>query len=90
MSDQSYETLSSYEEEFHGYLIYVERNPDNWRQGLIWSVIDIDKNEVLEDELCFDIKQALDEAKRAVTQIAPDITPNLESDNSHSSTILSN
>ncbi|MGO4893369.1 hypothetical protein [Flavobacterium sp. W21_SRS_FM6] len=29
---------SSYEEEFMGFEIYIEPNPDKWREGFVWLV----------------------------------------------------
>ena len=56
--------IGSIEEEFEGYEIYIENNPDHYRGGYEWSVSKDD--ETLDSDLAFSIESALAEAKDSI------------------------
>lgn len=55
-------TAESYEEEYFGYEIYVEKNRDKYRGGFEWSVCK-DENE-LDAGLAFSVDDAIAEARK--------------------------
>ncbi|WP_323813420.1 hypothetical protein [Cellvibrio sp. NN19] len=54
----------SIEEEFKDYTIYIENNPDPYREGFEWSICK--DNEILESNLAFTVEDAFQEAKTAI------------------------
>lgn len=52
------------EEEYKTYTIHIEKNPDQWRGGFIWSVCKED--EELETGLDFTVETAREEAQRSI------------------------
>lgn len=56
--------IGSIEEEFEGYEIYIENNPDHYRGGYEWAVCKDD--EILDSDLAFSIESALAEAKDSI------------------------
>lgn len=55
------------EEEFEGYEIYIENNPDIYRGGFEWC---ISKDEILWDSgISFNIEDAIAEAKNSVVTL---------------------
>jgi len=56
--------IGSIEEEFEGYEIYIEDNPDRYRGGYEWSVCKDD--EMLDSDLAFSIESAISEAKDSI------------------------
>lgn len=70
MNDKIYPADSasnSYEEEYFGYEIYVEKNRDQYRGGFEWSVCK-DESE-LDVGLAFSVNDALTEARKFVDSI---------------------
>lgn len=55
-----------HEETYLDYEIYIDENPDPYREGLIWSVCR--NNEELYEGLEFDFKDALQSAQRAARE----------------------
>lgn len=51
-----------YEEEYQGFEIYVELNPDRYNEGYIWSISKNDER--LNEGLEFDIQLAIDLARK--------------------------
>ena len=49
--------IGSIEEEFEGYEIYIENNPDDYRGGYEWSVCKDD--EMLVSDLAFSIESGI-------------------------------
>lgn len=60
-------TADSYEEEYFGYEIYIEKNRDRYRGGFEWSVCK-DENE-LDVGLTFTVNDALSEARKFVDSV---------------------
>lgn len=58
----------AYEEEWCGYVIYIERNPDRFWGGFEWFV-SFD-NEVIQSELAFHFDFALAEAQQFINSRA--------------------
>ena len=58
----------SYEEEYRGYEIYIEKKPDPYRGGFMWSVCK--DCEELETDLCFTIGSAVQDARKFVDEKA--------------------
>lgn len=55
---------TTYEEEYLGYQIYIEPNPDRYNEGFEWA---ISKDGVIwDDGLKFSIEDALEAARKAV------------------------
>lgn len=55
---------TTYEEEYLGYEIYIEPNPDRYNEGFEWA---ISKDGVIwNDGLKFSIEDALEAARKAV------------------------
>ncbi|WP_233267282.1 hypothetical protein [Paraglaciecola sp. L3A3] len=52
---------STYEEEFMGFEIFVEPNPDKWQGGYIWTVCK-DEEEIYSD-LEFEFDDAINSAR---------------------------
>ncbi|MCT8864128.1 hypothetical protein [Shewanella xiamenensis] len=58
----------AYEEEWCGYAIYIERNPDRFRGGFEWLVCF--DNEVIQSGLAFHFDFALAEAQQFINSRA--------------------
>lgn len=56
-----------YEEIYKGHEIYIEKNPDPYREDLDWSVCR--DNEVLDEGGAYTVKDALAEAYRTVDSL---------------------
>jgi hypothetical protein len=54
-----------FEEEYQGFEIYVEPNPDHYNEGFVWSISKND--ECLDEGIEFDIQMAIDAARKAIT-----------------------
>lgn len=53
-----------YEEEVNGCTIFIDVNPDRWREGFVWSVC---KNDIeLDSGLTFDVADAIGGANSVV------------------------
>jgi hypothetical protein len=52
------------EEEFEGYRIYIENNPDHYCGGYEWSVCK--DNEILDSDFAFSIEAALDASRTSI------------------------
>ncbi|PKH98166.1 hypothetical protein CXF78_20050 [Shewanella sp. 11B5] len=61
--DNDSSTSLPFEDEYKGYEIYVEPNPDQHNEGFSWSISKND--ECLDSGLEFDIKMAIDAARKA-------------------------
>jgi hypothetical protein len=74
-----------YEEEYNGFIIYIERNPDPYRGGYIWQIIDDEQSMIIEDELCFDKAVGLEQARNRADQLrsAPASSADTDSDCNH-------
>ncbi|MGK0270025.1 MAG: hypothetical protein ACI88H_000658 [Cocleimonas sp.] len=59
----------THEEEYLGFSIYIEPNPDQYNEGFIWSVSD-ETNE-LDTGLEFTLNQALEAAKQKALELKP-------------------
>jgi hypothetical protein len=57
-----------FEEEYQGFEIYVEENPDHYNEGYNWSISKND--ECLDSGLEFDIQMAIEAARKAVAVLA--------------------
>lgn len=55
---------TTYEEEYLGYQIYIEPNPDRYNEGFEWVICKDDV--VWDDGLKFSIEDALESARKAV------------------------
>jgi hypothetical protein len=53
-----------FEEEYQGFEIYVEENPDHYNEGYSWSISKDD--ECIDEDIEFDIQMAIDAARKAV------------------------
>ena len=62
--DNDSSTSLPFEDEYKGYEIYVEPNPDQHNDGFSWSISKND--ECLDSGLEFDIKMAIDTAHDAI------------------------
>lgn len=58
----------SHEEERNGLMIYAEANPDRWRGGFIWTLVDEKNAEITDEGLAFTMEDALKEARNAADQ----------------------
>jgi len=56
-----------FEEEYQGFEIYVETNPDHYSEGFIWSISKSD--EYLDQGLEFDIQMAIDAARDTIANL---------------------
>lgn len=56
-----------FEEEYLGYLIFIDKNPDTYRGGLIWEISK--ENEILETDIEFSQEFALKSATEAVDRL---------------------
>jgi hypothetical protein len=63
--DKDTRTTLPFEEEYQGFEIYVEENPDHYNEGYVWSVSKND--ECLDEGIEFDIQMAIDAARKAMT-----------------------
>ncbi|WP_445946535.1 hypothetical protein [Shewanella sp.] len=54
-----------FEDEYQGFEIYVEPNPDHYNEGFVWSISKND--ECLDEGIEFDIQMAIDAAREAIT-----------------------
>jgi hypothetical protein len=61
--DNDSSTSLPFEDEYKGYEIYVEPNPDQHNEGFSWSISKND--ECLDSGLEFEIKMAIDSARKA-------------------------
>tara|TARA_R110000868_G_scaffold323467_1_gene584414 strand:+ start:1085 stop:1303 length:219 start_codon:yes stop_codon:yes gene_type:complete len=55
---------SSYEEEIMGFEIYIEPNPDRWREGFVWLVYQ--DGEEVDSGLEFGFDEALEASKETI------------------------
>jgi len=53
-----------FEEEYQGFEIYIEQNPDNYSEGFCWSISRND--ECLNEGIEFDIQSAINMARKAI------------------------
>ena len=60
-------TADSYEEEYFGYQIYIEKNRDRYRGGFEWFVCK-DENE-LDAGLAFSVNDSLAEARKFMDSV---------------------
>ncbi|MCT8985290.1 hypothetical protein [Shewanella phaeophyticola] len=56
-----------FEEEYQGFEIYVEENPDHYNEGYSWSVSKND--ECIDEGIEFDIKMAIDAARDTIANL---------------------
>ncbi len=56
--------IQTYEEQYQGYDVVIEANPDSYRGGFSWSISHEDA--VLESGLAFSLAGAMDEAKKYI------------------------
>ncbi|MBT1446542.1 hypothetical protein KJI95_18770 [Shewanella sp. JM162201] len=64
---KDYYPFISHEEEYKGYVIYVENNPDSYRGGYEYSVSDGEA--IIEDGLVFDVEDALQSARSFIDSL---------------------
>ena len=63
-TDSSLDMADSFEEEFMGFEIYIEPNPDKWREGFVWLVCKDD--EAVDCGLEFGFDDALEVARNLI------------------------
>ena len=59
--------VGSIEEEFQGYEIFIENNPDRYRGGFSWSVCK--DNEMWDSGLAVTIENAVSEAQNSIAEL---------------------
>ena len=57
----------SHEEEYQSYDIYIEKNPDPYRGGFIWSVGN--ESEEIETGLSFTLGSAIEDAQKLADEL---------------------
>jgi hypothetical protein len=60
-----------FEEEYQGFEIYVETNPDLYSEGFIWTISKSD--ECLDQGLEFAIQMAIDAARKAINALENEV-----------------
>ena len=55
-----------YDEEYKGYIIEIENNPDSYRGGYVWSIGDDEG--YFEEDLNFTLNVCLNDARKAVDE----------------------
>lgn len=81
----TYSTQQICEEERNGLMIYAEANPDHWRGGFIWTLINEKNASITGEGLAFTMEDALKEARHAADQKLPHISDLDVSDSSQPS-----
>jgi hypothetical protein len=64
-------TALPFEEEYQGFEIYVEPNPDHYNEGYSWSVSKND--ECIDEGIEFAIQMAIDAARKAINALENEV-----------------
>ncbi len=81
----TYSTQQICEEGRNGLMIYAEANPDHWRGGFIWTLVDEKTAAITDEGLAFTMEDTLKEARHAADQKLPHISDLDVSDSSQPS-----
>lgn len=63
-----------YEARHAGVTIHIEKNPDSWRGGYLWTLTDDGSATVVDEGLAFTFDDAKCEAEEAIDQLPPAIS----------------